>query len=97
MHILMMMAIGLVLLAGVHVGARALGRDGSSRMVARGAGLFVLFWLAVSAADFYLRVDGAGLEAGADIAAQAAVFGLPAILALALAVRASKRDPARPG
>lgn len=96
MHVVVMLAIGLAILAAIHVAARALGRDGSSRTIARGAGLFVLLWLVASAVDFYLGVEAAGFTPGAGLAAHAVIFGVPAALALALAVRASKRDPTRP-
>lgn len=96
MHILIMLAIGLAFLGLVYLGARALGRDGSSRTVARGAGMFVLLWLVASAVDFYLGLETAGFTAGTEVAAHAVIFAVPAALALALAVRAAKQDPARP-
>lgn len=96
MHILLMLAVGLGLLAAVHAGARALGRDGSSRTVARGAGLFVCLWLVACIADVTLGVGSAGSMGASQIAAHAVIFAVPVALALALAIRASKRDPARP-
>lgn len=96
MHIAMMVASGLLVLAAVYYGARALGRDGSSRTVARASGAFALVWLGVSVADFAIGVTNTGFSVPAEIAAHAAIFGIPAAAALYVAIQATRRDPARP-
>ncbi len=96
MHVVIMIAVGLVVLALIYGAVNLFGRDGSSRTVARGAGFFVVLWLGVSVVDFYLGVAQAGFSVGAETAAHAVIFGVPAAAALFLALRASRRDPARP-
>ena len=96
MHIVMLTAIGLLVLAVIYGITTLLGREGSSRIVARASGFFCLLWLGVSAVDFYLGVAKTGFSLTTEIASHAVIFGVPAIACLALAIRASRRDPARP-
>ena len=96
MHIVIMVAVGLAILALIQGAAHLFGRDGASRTVARASGFFAVLWLGVSAVDFYLGVTQAGFSVAAETAAHAAIFGVPGAVALFLAIRASRRDPARP-
>lgn len=96
MHTLLMTGAGLGLLAILFATLRTLGLARSSRAAARGAGLFALLWLAVSAASFAYGVLVAGQPVATEVAVHAIVLGIPLVAAILYAKWAARHDPDRP-
>lgn len=86
MHILMLVLIGLVFLAGFWFGARLMARTPE-----QGAAVFIWAWLAASLLNAVVGVVQAGIPVINEIGALIPIFGIPAGIAWYLAY---KRAPA---
>jgi hypothetical protein len=84
MHIVMLIAGGLVLLALMVVGAMLLGQG---RRMAEAARLFIWLWFAVAVVNGIIGVVRAGIPVINEIAALVPIFGVPAAAAWLLARR----------
>ena len=82
MHIVMVVAGGLVGLAAFHFGYRMFGRPGAA-----GAALFIWVWLIASLLNGAVGVFRAGIPLVNEIAAFIPIFGIPAAIAWYLAYR----------
>lgn len=82
MHILMLVAGGLVVLAAFYFGAGLFGRT-----AAAGAAIFVWVWLAASILNGAVGVLRAGIPIINEIGAFIPIFGIPAAIAWYLAYR----------
>ena len=79
MHTLMVIAAGLVLLAGFILVGQLAGR----RVLA--ARLFIPAWFLAALANLYVGVTSAGYTVAQELPIQLVVFAVPAIVALILA------------
>lgn len=82
MHIIMLVAIGLVVLAAFYFGASLFGRTRQT-----GAATFIWVWLAASLVNAFVGVARAGIPVINEIGAFVPIFGIPAALAWYLAYR----------
>jgi hypothetical protein len=82
MHIIMLVAVGLVVLAAFYFGASLFGRTRQT-----GAAAFIWVWLAASIVNGGAGVAYAGIPLINEIAAFIPIFGVPAALAWYLAYR----------
>ncbi len=80
MHMLMMTTIGLLMLAGVMIGAKTLNRGAPPRTI-DGPRIFLWIWLVVSAGNFLTGVFVAGYSVMSELGVHVIVFGVPAGLA----------------
>jgi hypothetical protein len=83
MHILIVVAVGLVALAVCYFGAGVIGKS-----AAQGAALFIWLWLAASVVNGIFGVVRAGIPILNEIGAFIPIFGIPAAIAWYLAYRA---------
>lgn len=88
-----MVAVGLGILAVIFGIASLLG--GQGRAVIRALGFFAALWLGVTGVDLYLGVTGGERSLESEIVPHLLIFGIPAAVALFLAVRTSRRRTAR--
>jgi hypothetical protein len=82
MHIVMVVAGGLVGLAAFYFGYRMFGRPGAA-----GAALFIWVWLIASLLNGAVGVFRAGIPLINEVAAFVPIFGIPAAIAWYLAYR----------
>ena len=83
MHIVIVVAGGLIGLAAFWFGYRLFGRSGAA-----GAALFIWVWLVASLLNGAVGVLKAGIPLTSEIAAFIPIFGVPAAIAWYLAYRA---------
>ncbi|WP_341899227.1 hypothetical protein [Ferrovibrio terrae] len=86
MHMLMMTALGLAVLAAFWFIGRLLNAR-AGRMVVNGPRLFLAVWAAVSFYNGYIGVTKAGYSVQAELLVHLVVFGLPAVAAVVLMFR----------
>jgi hypothetical protein len=84
MHIVMLIAAGLILLALMVGGAMLIAQG---RRTADAARIFIWIWLAASIVNGIIGVTRAGIPVINEIAAFVPIFGVPAIVAWLLARR----------
>ncbi len=84
MHIVMLVAAGLILLALLVMGAFLIGQG---RHMGDAARLFIWLWLAAAAVNGIIGVVRAGIPIINEIAAFVPIFGVPAAVAWLLARR----------
>lgn len=82
MHIVIVVAGGLVALAAFYFGYRMFGRSGSA-----GAALFIWVWLIAALLNGAVGVFRAGIPVINEFAAFVPIFGIPAAIAWYLAYR----------
>jgi hypothetical protein len=82
MHIVMVVAIGLIVLTAFFFGASLMGRSGRD-----GAFVFIWVWLAVAIGNGIFGVVRAGIPVLNEVGAFIPIFGVPAIAAWYLAYR----------
>jgi hypothetical protein len=78
MHTILIIGGGLVLLAGMSIAGRIIGQPPAALK------LFLLIWLIATAVNLWLGVTRAGYTVMEELPITAAVFGIPALVALAL-------------
>jgi hypothetical protein len=78
MHTILIIGGGLILLAGMSLAGRIIGQPSTALR------LFLLIWLIATAVNLWIGVTRAGYTAMEELPIAAIVFGIPALVALAL-------------
>jgi hypothetical protein len=78
MHTILIIGGGLVLLAGMAIAGRVIGQPSTALQ------LFLLIWLVVTAVNLWIGVTRAGYTVMQELPIALVVFGVPALIALAL-------------